>query len=82
MNWLRNIEGIRETIYNSRTGFYNRDKYNVTSSTEGCQLTVKRLELNYLGVNNLLCQIVISQTTYKGPSNLLVASKLFPIILQ
>jgi len=84
MNWSKDkVGGKLETIFNWRTGSYNRDKYNVTSSTEGCRLTVKRIELSDANsVISLSCQIVISQKTYEGGASLLVLSKLCPIILQ
>jgi len=79
MYWFRvKVGGERNTICNASTGSCNSDKYNVERNNVGCQLTVKHLELSDAG--SVICEILISQTTYEGTALLLVFSTLCPII--
>jgi len=80
MNWFKQKVGRgRETISISRFGNYSRAKYTVMGSRMGCQLTVKRLELN--DASSVICEIVISHRTYEGTASLLVFSKLSQTVI-
>lgn len=75
INWFKDkVGGELEIIYNSSTRSYNEDKYDVRSSNEGCQLTVKHLEFSDAG--KVTCEMVISQRSFNGTAILLVFSKL------
>lgn len=81
MTWWVHIPGRdAPTIFSKYEGIYLSDKYIVENSAVGCQLTVKRLQLN--DTATYYCEIRISQTIYDHVAQLFVFSKLCLIILQ
>lgn len=75
MNWYQDTERAgRYTIYGVNDPNYFTGKYTVENSTEGCKLTVKRLQLS--DAATFVCNIHFSRASIERAAILLVLSKL------
>jgi len=82
MEWYlsRPILDGTSTIFSKQHGIYLSDKYSVENSTVGCQLTVKRVELN--DTASYICEIQISSRVYEESCELFAFSKLHLIVIN